>query len=66
MYKDFSLRLTTTFKIKYLITKNCGNNVFGSTGIFGGMNRTLRVADRNLQDNRICNMFSNTGLLLKN
>ena len=53
-------------KIKYLTSKNCGKNAFYSTDILGGMNRTLRVADRNLQDNRICNMLSNTRLLLMN
>jgi len=53
-------------KIKYLTSKNCGKNAFDSTDIFWDMNNTLRVADRNLRANRICNMFSNTGLLLKN
>lgn len=53
-------------KIKYLTSKNCGKNAFDSTDIFWDMNNTLRVADRNLRAKRVCNMFSNTGLLLMN
>lgn len=53
-------------KIKYLTSKNCGKNAFDSTDIFWDMNNTLRVADRNLRAKRVCNMLSNTGLLLKN